>query len=113
MMKVLALGAHFDDVELGCGGALIKHARRGDEVTIFVVTDSAFRDPEGRLVRPEGIPSKEGRASADRIGAKLICGDFPTNNTLFDERLVVAVRRIVDKTPFDLVYTHWSGDVHL
>ena len=33
-MKVLAIGAHYDDIELGCSGTLIKHVQQGDKVTI-------------------------------------------------------------------------------
>ena len=31
-MNVLGVGAHFDDPELGCSGALIKHVQKGDQV---------------------------------------------------------------------------------
>ena len=37
-MRVLAVGAHPDDVELGCGGTLLRHLARGDEITISVMT---------------------------------------------------------------------------
>lgn len=37
-MKVLSLGAHPDDIELGCGGTIVRHVARGDEVTILVMT---------------------------------------------------------------------------
>ena len=33
-MNVLAIGAHFDDVELGCGGALARHTAQGDTVYV-------------------------------------------------------------------------------
>ena len=36
--SVLAVGAHPDDIELGCGGALAKHVAAGDRVTMLVVT---------------------------------------------------------------------------
>ena len=38
MRRVLAIGAHPDDVELGCGGTLLAHAAAGDAVTVLVVT---------------------------------------------------------------------------
>jgi LmbE family N-acetylglucosaminyl deacetylase len=112
-MKVLAVGAHFDDVELGCAGSLIKHVRKGHQVTIYVATVSSFHAPDGSQVRGSHTPREEGQKAADFIGARLVCGDFPTNNTLFNERLVLAVRRIIEEGRFDLVYTHWPGDVHL
>ena len=40
-MNVLAIGAHFDDVELGCGGTLAKWAREGCELFHLVLTDGS------------------------------------------------------------------------
>ena len=37
-MRVLAVGAHPDDVELGCGGTLLRHHERRDEITVLVMT---------------------------------------------------------------------------
>jgi len=37
-MNILAIGAHFDDVELGCGGSIAKHSIKGDKVYIYVAT---------------------------------------------------------------------------
>jgi hypothetical protein len=36
--RVLAIGAHPDDVEIGCAGALLNHSRSGDRVTILTLT---------------------------------------------------------------------------
>ena len=37
-MNVLAIGAHPDDLELGCAGTLARHVADGDAVTLLVVT---------------------------------------------------------------------------
>ena len=112
-MKILAIGAHFDDVELGCGGALLKHAQRGDSIDIFVVTNSAFNNLEGQPVRSAEQALAEGHRVAETIGGRLTCGDFPTNNVIFNEALVIEIRRKTEQVGFDLVYSHWTGDVHL
>lgn len=39
MKKILALGAHYDDIEVGCGGSILKHIQNGDEVH-FAITSS-------------------------------------------------------------------------
>ena len=38
MRSVLAIGAHPDDIELGCGATLLAHSAAGDQVTMFVMT---------------------------------------------------------------------------
>ena len=41
-MNILALGAHPDDIEYGCGGMLAKYAQRGHAVYMFVASDGAL-----------------------------------------------------------------------
>lgn len=41
-LHILAIAAHPDDIELGCAGTLIKHARAGQAVGILDLTESAL-----------------------------------------------------------------------
>ena len=48
-MKIVAIGAHPDDIELGCGGLLLKAVRNGHNVYMYTLTrGSASGDPERR-----------------------------------------------------------------
>lgn len=38
-MRVLAIGAHPDDLEIMCAGTLAKYARRGDEVYMAIIRE--------------------------------------------------------------------------
>ena len=58
-MKVLAIGAHFDDVELGCGGPL-KHQENGDEIHILVVTHSGYENKSCSFIRSREEARTEG-----------------------------------------------------
>jgi LmbE family N-acetylglucosaminyl deacetylase len=37
-MNVLVLAPHPDDETIGCGGALCRHAARGDRITVVFLT---------------------------------------------------------------------------
>ena len=42
---VLAVGAHPDDVEIGCGGIILRHRAEGDEVTVLTLTGGELGGP--------------------------------------------------------------------
>jgi len=111
-MNILAIGAHYDDVELGCSGTLINHIKKGDNVTILVVTNSAYTAPDGTLIRAEDIAREEGRKAAEVIGAELICLEQKTFGIEVGDRLTVEVSNVIKKLEIDTVYGHWSGDIH-
>jgi len=112
--RVLAVGAHFDDVELGCGGSLARHASMGDEVHVFVASKSGFRDPEGNMVRDDAVARTEGRAAAEILGVSALYeGGFETNSIPLDDRLTAKIRGLIDAHAIDWVYTHWPDDAHV
>lgn len=111
-MNILAIGAHFDDVELGCGGALYKHAQKGDKVYIYVATNSGFTNYLQKVIRDSNKALEEGKAAAEILGAELICGDFETLNLKFCDELNTDLLKIIESKKIDQIYTHWAGDVH-
>lgn len=105
-MKILAVGAHPDDVELGCGAALIAHRARGDEVALLVLTNGES-GPQAGSSRIE-----EQREAARILGATLHWGGF-SDGAVPDGRATVAViERVLRETGADMVYTHVPRDTH-
>jgi LmbE family N-acetylglucosaminyl deacetylase len=112
-MNILAIGAHFDDVELGCGGSLAKHAEKGDNVYVYVATLSGFSNQYNQTVRSNEIALEEAHAAMQIIGVKdLICGKFKTLKVEFVDELNIEILQIVEEKKIDKVYTHWIGDIH-
>lgn len=65
-LRILAVGAHPDDIEFGCGGALLVEAARGSEIALCVCS----RGEAGS----NGTPNereKEARSAAKVLGASL------------------------------------------
>lgn len=84
-MRVLAFGAHPDDIEERCAGTLAKMAARGDEIFMCVATNGeigSYNTPREELAR---IRHGEAQASCDVIGAHLIWLGFE-DEMLFDNR---------------------------
>jgi LmbE family N-acetylglucosaminyl deacetylase len=107
-MNVLAIGAHPDDIEIGCGGTLIRHVGRCDEVTFLVATDGML-GPGSTQQRRE-----EQDKAARVIGARtLIWGDLPdcrVDNYRLD--LVHVIEDAISSHSIDRIYTHFVFDSH-
>jgi len=111
-MNVLGIGAHYDDLELGCSGTLMKHIKQGDKVIMLVITDSAYNNPDGGLVRSAEDATREGQAAAKILGAEIICLNFKTFFVPFDEELAKTITQYIEELEIDMVYSPWTGDLH-
>lgn len=68
--RVLAIGAHPDDVEFGAGATLAKWASAGSDVQLLVLTDGSKGswDPESDVAELTQLRRAEQRAAADTLG---------------------------------------------
>src|ERR687887_1923999 len=106
VMNILAVGAHPDDIELGCGGTLIKASRQGHNVFMYTLTrGAASGDPEQR--------TKELMQSAKLIGAKRLWIDnFEDTKLSLSSDLINHIEFFINKADPDIVITHSLGDTH-
>ncbi|RBY84247.1 PIG-L deacetylase family protein [Blastococcus sp. TF02A-26] len=107
--SVLAIGAHPDDIELGCGGALLAHVAAGDTVTMLVVTGGENGPGDG--ARGAGRRAEQERA-AEMIGARLVWGGLRDCEVVPDSQTVRLIERVLRATRADLVYVHAPDDSH-
>jgi LmbE family N-acetylglucosaminyl deacetylase len=66
VVKILAIGAHPDDIEFGCAPVLIQEVRKGNRVRIVVLTKG-----EAASAGTPEIRVRETQAAAGLIGAEL------------------------------------------
>lgn len=112
-MNILAMGAHFDDVELGCGASLKRLRDEGHTLYIFVGTNSGFVSASSFQPLRSGEQARaEGQLAADALGAELICGGFSTFDLDYAHKLNTQVTQIIEQNHIDWVFTHWTGDPH-
>ena len=95
-MNILAIGAHFDDVELGCGGTLARHVLDKDNVFVYVATLSGFSNHNGEMIRKNSVAKSEGEKAMKILGVKkLIFGNFETLKIKFDDELNIEILSII------------------
>ena len=104
-LNVLAIGAHPDDIELGCGAALLAHRRAGHAVTMLVMT--AGLGQAERRARPE-----EQEEAAALLRAGLVWGGFEDGLVPPGGPAVQVIEDTITQTGAEVVYTHAAGDSH-
>ena len=110
--NVLAVGAHGDDIEIGCGGVVAKHAKAGDNVYMLVMTTPEYTNYDGTVLRGRAEGEIETVDGAKIMGAKLVQLDFDTKNVPYNGESVEAINKVIDDYDIDTIYTHWLHDTH-
>ncbi len=103
--RVLAFGAHPDDLEVGAGGLLARLSAEGADVTMAIVSVPSASDQR----------RAEARAAAHLIGARLVVLHDERPCRVEDLAMHELVRRfdqVIGDTRPDLVITHSANDLH-
>jgi LmbE family N-acetylglucosaminyl deacetylase len=105
-MRILAIGAHPDDIEFGCGGTLIKYAGQGHEVFLLVMTD-------GSAGGDKAIRRQEQEESTRILCARnLFWGDYPDTAIPLDRALIQRVEQVIREVQPDFIFVHYYDDTH-
>jgi LmbE family N-acetylglucosaminyl deacetylase len=110
-MRVLAIGAHPDDIEIACSGTLAKCVKRGDTVIVCHVSSGNLGHV---LITPDElrkIRASEAKKAGALAGIEVICAEFDDlqiydNNQEARDKLVDIIRRA---NP-DFIITHNPDD---
>jgi LmbE family N-acetylglucosaminyl deacetylase len=105
-MRILAIGAHPDDIEFGCGGTLIKYARQGHDVFLLVMTDGGGGG-DGTIRRQE----QEESARILRA-CKLFWGEYQDTAIPLDRALIQHVEMVIEEVQPDFIFVHHHDDTH-
>ena len=105
-MNVLAIGAHPDDIEYGCGGLLLEYHKQGAAIYLAVMTDGAMAgDPQVRRA--------EQAESARLMGAKdIFWGGYEDTKLPMDQTVIATIEEKLKVVRPSLVLVQGPTDTH-
>ena len=113
MKKILAIGAHFDDVDLAVGGTLNKLSKYCD-VSKITLTDNITMSKNLRI----NVKYKSSKVSS--IKSSKVLGVKEINNKMikkcselkYDKNLMQYIEDIIFKKNIDTVFLHFDNDLN-
>lgn len=110
-MKILAIGCHPDDLEIGCYGTLAKYIQQGHEVAVCHIANGNLGHVE---IMPEELAKvrfAEAEAAAKVIGAThYAVGANDLYVTAENDALVERLSRVIRDVRPDFIITHNDQD---
>lgn len=106
-MRILAIGAHPDDIEIGIFGTLAKHSRMGDEIILCDLTRGEMGSNGSIEERAE-----EANAAAKLIEAKRYCLNLPDRGLRLEKDQLYAIVELIRKTKPDYLLYPYHTDYH-
>ncbi len=103
--RILAIGAHPDDVEIGCGGALAKHHVNHDVLHILTLS-------RGSAGGDTNVRAAEAHRAADLLGATLQLGNLRDTHISDGAETIALIEKAIRDLEPTHVYTHCAEDTH-
>lgn len=104
--KILVVGCHPDDVELGCGGTIAKHLEMGHKVYALILT-------RGQQGKHTVLSQEECRNSMKILGIDdVFFGELVDGYVEDNHKVVSMIEQYIVKLGIDRVYTHYYNDRH-
>lgn len=105
-MRILALGAHPDDIEVGCGGTLIKYAENGHRIFLMVMT-------QGGAGGKTSVRKREQERAAQLLRAEeVFWGGYEDTEVPLGRELIQTVEEIVRKINPHFIFVNYHDDTH-
>ena len=105
-VNILAIGAHPDDIEFGCGGALIKYTQKSHRLFLLVMTG-------GGLGGSSSVRTEEQEASGKILEAeKIFWGGYDDSHLIVDVGLIGKIEAVIAETKPDFIFCNFPDDTH-
>ncbi len=110
--KVLVVGAHYDDSELGAGGTMAKLIREGHVVYKITLTDTVVKSDDMNLDITNERARLNSRNACSALGGVEEL-DFPVQpygNLVYTQECMQALEHLIMINNIDTVFMHFADD---
>ena len=111
-MKILAIGAHPDDLEILCAGTLARYAEQGHAIFLAPFTCGDMGDLKVPPADLGQIRKQEAEASAAILGARLLWPGITDEHVFPNEAQRRVMIDLIRQADPDVIFTHSPGDYH-
>jgi len=106
-MKILAIGAHPDDIEVGCAGTLLKYSKQGHEIFLLIMTEGQMGGDSSKR-KEEQLKSSSILKPVDIIWG----GYKDTELSPSMNQMVHDIEAILKQIKPDFTFVHFEEDTH-
>ena len=107
-MKYLFVGAHYDDVEISCGGTLLRLVDEGNEVYLVIMTNGAL----SRKGSADERKTEQHYAVRFSQIKKLFTLEHEDGAVTSNGKTIASFSKILNEVDPDVVFTHYPSDSH-
>jgi LmbE family N-acetylglucosaminyl deacetylase len=112
-LKIIAIGAHPDDIELACGGTIAKACRQGHIIKMVIVTGKSSQGHSGMSIRTKAEAKEEACEAATILGVKdLEVLGYEDMAVPYSARLISQLDQIITDFRPNIILTHFPFDTH-
>lgn len=114
-MSILFIGAHPDDIELGCGGSICFFIEKGYDVYCYYLTNGEYTDINGKQVRDFEEVLETTRKSLSILGVKesnIIFSDIPATRLQVNKEIISNLQKFIIEKNIQMIFTHPNPDTY-
>lgn len=105
-MNILAIGAHPDDIEFGCGGTLIKYSQKGYNVFLMILT-------LGQMGGKGKVRKREQLASCKILKSqKVFFGKYRDTRLPLDQGVIDSIEGVLKIVKPEFIFVNYFDDTH-
>jgi len=114
-MSILFIGAHPDDIELGCGGTICYYLEKKFDVFCYHLTNGVYTDINGKIVRSKAEILETSLKSLTTLGVKeknIFFTNVNATQLKVNKERISELQKFILMKKINTIYTHPDPDTY-